>query len=322
MAMITGMGTTYDLPNYSGLILQLTPADTPLLAAIGGLTGGRQSESTEFEWETFDLRDPGQNVRVEGADAPTAEERVRSNVTNITQIHQESVSISYSKWAATGQKAGSNNAQPNPVGNEVDWQIEQMLKQMARDAEWSFLNGTYDKPADNTSPRKTRGLLEAITTNVIAAPTPSTGGDENALSTDMIDQLVADVYDSGGVMESGTATLIVSSRQKRALTRVYATAGNYRETSRNVGGLDLQTIETDFMTLNVMLDRHMPADTVLLASLEQVTPVFLEVPGKGHFFSEPLAHTGASVKVQLYGELGLAYGNERAHGKLTGLATG
>jgi hypothetical protein len=63
-----------------------------------------------------------------------------------------------------------------------------------------------------------------------------------------------------------------------------------------------------------MMDRMVPQDTIAVVSLEQLQPVFLEVPGKGHFFAEPLAKTGASDEVQLYGEVGLAYGNERSHG--------
>ena len=47
------------------------------------------------------------------------------------------------------------------------------------------------------------------------------------------------------------------------------------------------------------------------ARSSECKPVYLEVPGKGHFFAEPLAKTGASDEVQLYGEVGLAYGNER-----------
>ena len=66
-----------------------------------------------------------------------------------------------------------------------------------------------------------------------------------------------------------------------------------------------------------MLDRFVPADTLIVASLEDLSPVFLDIPGKGHFFAEPLAKTGASDKVQIYGEIGLNYGNEKKHGKLT-----
>lgn len=66
-----------------------------------------------------------------------------------------------------------------------------------------------------------------------------------------------------------------------------------------------------------MLNRWMPADQLVVASLEELAPRFLEIPGKGHFFAEPLAKTGSADKVQIYGEIGLEYGNERKHGKLT-----
>jgi hypothetical protein len=35
-------GTTFNLPNFVGELFELTPADTPFLSAIGGLTGGNR----------------------------------------------------------------------------------------------------------------------------------------------------------------------------------------------------------------------------------------------------------------------------------------
>lgn len=109
--------------------------------------------------------------------------------------------------------------------------------------------------------------------------------------------------------------------QKRMLTAEFITKKNHREQTRNVGGVSVTTIETDFGTLNVMLDRYMPADTVEVVSLDQCVPVLLETPGKGFLFSEPLAKTGSVDKAQIYGEIGLEYGHEIAHGKITGLTT-
>lgn len=323
MAIVTGLGTTYDLPNYTGILHQLTPSDTPFFSAIGGLTGGGQTTSTEFEWQTYDLRAAGQNTKTEGAE-PTDSERVRANVTNVVQIHQESVGVSYSKLAAVGQKAGTNNEANNPIRNELDWQVEQALKQVVRDVEYSFLQGAYAKPADNLTARQTRGMLPAITTNVVtadAADTGGTAGNPAPLSETYILNLLQSVYDNGGIMESDTAAIIANSWQKRQLTKIFVTNKNYQEQTRNVGGVNVQTIETDFGQLSIMLNRHMPQDQVLVASLEQCRPVFLEVPGKGHMFAEPLARTGSKERTQLYGEVGLEYGAELAHGKITNLTT-
>ena len=61
------------------------------------------------------------------------------------------------------------------------------------------------------------------------------------------------------------------------------------------------------------------SDAIIACSMDQVSPVFLDVPGKGVFFEEPLSKTGASDDVQLYGEIGLQFGNEKAHGIVRGL---
>ena len=170
MAGITALGTTYNLPNYTGILHLLTPSDTPFFSAIGGLTGGGQTTDTEFEWGTYDLRAAGQNVSLEGQDAPTPQERVRATAKNVTQIHHEAVAVSYTKQAATGRLGGLATAgAANSVLTELDWQTEVMLKQMVRDVEWSFINGVYQLPVDNTTARKTRGLLAAITSNVVNA---------------------------------------------------------------------------------------------------------------------------------------------------------
>lgn len=403
MSGITGLGTTFNLPNYHGELFQLTPSDTPLLSAAGGIGGGVQTDNVSFEWQTFDLRDAASRPRLEGADAPAAEERVRSNVGNVVQIFQEAVSTSYTKAAASGQYSTTGSAPyfdaaggPNPVVNEHAWQIMQSLKQIARDVNYVFWNGSIVRPTDNTTARATQGLLGAMTSNAqVAGAALRTGatsatdtvtvthglavGDKvtfvsvgaataivpgraywvtsisttasfkvsataggsaitigtatglsfyeqkvaNVVTPDLIGALLQSVWDNGGITEEGTATLFVPSGQKRAITKAYATA--YSSTAgllagtRNVGGVDMDTIITDFGTLNIVPERALPADAIAVVSLEQVDPVFLSIPGKGVLFEEELAKTGASDKSMIYGEIGLKYGNQAAHGVLRGL---
>ncbi len=318
MPGITGMGTTYNLPNYVGELFAASREDTPLLSAIGGLTGGRATKATSFEWQGYDLRDPDDTrQRLEGADAPDGEARTRYKASNVVEIHQEAVNLSYTKQGATGQ-LNTDGAQTVNIGgtivpaDELSWQISQQLKQIARDVEYSFIKGTYANPDDNTSPRRTRGLLEAITTNVM-----ETTHTAKTLTADDVLDLAQMAWDNGGIRESETRTIVVNSDLKRALTRCFVTDAGYKEETRNVGGVNLQTIETDFGRFNIMLDAYMPKDKLLVLSLEQLAPRFLEIPGKGHFFVEPLAKTGAADKVQIYGEIGLEYGDQKAHALLT-----
>lgn len=325
MAGIVGAGTTFNLPNYVGELFSTSPEDTPFLSAIGGLTGGREVNSVVFTWSSYDLRQASATrQRLEGADAPTAEERVRVQGSNVLEIHQEQVSVSYTKQAATNQFTVAGawpawNSIPqvngmNAVTDELGWQLEQSFKQVARDVEMAFINGTYLLPPDNGQARRTRGIVSAITTNAIDLAGA-------VLTADDVLDLMQRVWDNGGIQESETRTLLVGSWVKRQLSTLFITDKNYREMTRDVGGVNLQTIETDFGRTNIMLDRYVPAETLLCVSLEECTPVFLNIPGKGHFFAEPLAKTGSAEKVQLYGEIGLDYGNQLKHGKLTGLST-
>lgn len=333
MAGITGMGTTFNLPNYVGELFAESPQDTPFLSAIGGLTGGEMVTSTLFQWQGYDLRAAADDrQRVEGAPAPTAEERVRFNVTNVVEIHQEALDVSYTKQAATGQFNSTGSAHPgsvgiagaNPVMNEVDWQTRQHLIQIARDVEQSFITGTFANPATNADPRKTRGLLQAITTNVIAAAGAELDSDNGGAEEPgyLLIDLLQMVWENGGIQVSDTATVMCNAYQKRKITKAFITDRGYQETSRNIGGVSVTTIETDFGRLNIMLNRYMPVDEVAVVSLEECAPRFLLVPGKGFLFVEPLSKVGASDRYQIYGEIGLKYGNQKAHGKITGLADG
>lgn len=400
MAGTTGIGTTFDLPNYHGELFALTPADTPLLSAAGGLGGGRQSDSTTAEWQTYDLRDAASRPRLEGADAPTAEERVRANVQNTLQIFHEAVATSYTKAATSGmyRTAGaapfnSASGAPNPVGNEHSWQVMQSLKQIARDVNWCMWNGVRVNPTTNGTARAMGGLLSVATSNAqvkkaliegasaatdtitvthdlvaddkvvftdVGASTAIVPGRAywvksvsttvsfkisatqggaaitvgtatvdfyplkaaNTATVDDVNGLLQSVYDNGGINEQDTATLFVPSGQKRRITAAYADTygkSDLLQGTRNVGGVALNTIVTDFGVLNIAIDRALPADAIAVVSLEQVHPVFLNIPGKGVLLEEELAKTGASDKTQIYGEIGLEYGNEAAHGVKRGL---
>ncbi|OCB42942.1 hypothetical protein A5721_26195 [Mycobacterium vulneris] len=312
MSTVSGLGTTYNLPNYAGRLFSVAPSDTPFLSAIGGLGNGARTTSVEFEWQTEDLETTAaNNSKTEGAPAPTASGVARTNVSNVVEIHQESVEVSYTKMAANGMRNGINSADgSNPVTDELSHQIDLKLRKIGVDLEKSFLSGTYAKPANNSTARQTRGVLSAISTNVFA-----NGGTGRALSKSIVDNALAAMFSNGATLAQDTTVFMVGSAQKIALSNLYSTAVlNQPTMTRNIGGVAIDTIITDFGIFGVMLNRHFPAGGVGIVDLSVCRPVFLETPGKGVLFAEPLAKTGASEKYQLYGEIGLEYGPEQYHG--------
>lgn len=318
MGTVSGLGTTYNLPNFTGELFSIAPSDTPFLSAIGGLGNGKRTTSTEFEWQTEDLESTSaNNSKTEGATAPTASEVSRTNVSNVVEIHQESVEVSYTKQAATGLHNGINSADgTNPVTDELSHQIGLKLKKMAIDIEKSYLVGTYAKPANNSTPRQTRGVLTAVATNIFA-----NAGTPRALTKSIVDNALRDMYINGAPLSQDTTVFMVAPSQKIAVSNLYGqTPLNAPIPTRNIGGFNMQVIVTDFGEFAVMLNRYAPAGGIGIVDLSVCKPVFLEIPNKGVLFAEPLAKTGSSEKYQLYCETGPEYGPEQYHGWIKDLS--
>ncbi len=393
MPLITGLGNTFNLPQYAGELIELAPTDTPFLSAIGGLALGDPDllvASTLFFWQTEDLPAAAQPAILEGAN-PVITEQARSSGSNVAQIFQYGVSVSYSVLGANQQLATIGTGQTNPVADELTHQIMLKMPTAKRDINYSFINGVYQLPTDNTTGRKTRGLLQAITSNVasglatgqaftVVAATDlftsaahgysngdallasaltgaagltvltyvyardvttntfkvaaTAGGAAIDITTDgsgtlqtaqpltltMVLDLIQSVFTSRGIRQDWEPTIMVGATQKRALSKIFITDAHYQEQSRNVGGVNVTSVETDFGVINIMLERMMPAAQLVFTHLRPCRPRFMLIPGKGFLFVEPLAKTGAAENYQLYGEVGLEYGDESLHAKLTGLA--
>ena len=306
MGAVTGMGDSYDLPNYVGELFNITPNDTPFLSMMGGMTGGKSVTSKQFTWQTVDNAAAAQTAVVEGAD-PSYAERSRSEVVNVTQIMQYGVQVSYTKQAATGNLSGQAIIGNQPVQDELAFQLDMALKRAARDIEFTCMQGTYVADTDVTTARKTRGLGAALTTNKINA-----GGD--ALTQADIDNALKSMADNGAPFEN--VVLFANAANKQLISSFYSNSLALAPRDRNIGGVNINTIETDFCEMGVVYERHIPATQVFLIDMNFCKPVFLDIPGKGHFFVEPLAQSGAAYKYQVYGEFGLEYGPEQFHGNI------
>ena len=163
---ITGTGNTWNLPNYAGELFTCSPTKTPLLSMIGGLSGGMKTESDEFAtgvlYEFPAAAQPGISETASET-APAATALGREQKTNVTQIFHETISMTYAKQANRGRLSGLNIAgqSANPA-NDLDWQIARRLEKIARDVEYTFINGVYQKSTDADTPNKTRGMLELL----------------------------------------------------------------------------------------------------------------------------------------------------------------
>lgn len=318
MAQITGAATTFDLPNYWGELFTADSVKTPILAMIGGLTGGGlQTNVDEFptsiEYDFPAVTQP-QISETDSLSAPDATAFVQAQVKNVTQFFIQAVNISYKKLANAGRLSGINKAAAMPsVSDELAAQIDYNLKIISRNIEHCIINGTYSLATDATEYNKTRGLIEACSL--------SGGTSINALTAELdktvMDEFLRAMFTAGAMFEK--PVIWCNAYQKQKLSKIYG----YAPEDRNIGGVNIKQIETDFGVIGVgTVHPFVPTDTLLIADMAVVKPVTQPVPGKGNFFYEELAKDGGAERGQIYGLFGLDHGPAFAHGVITNLADG
>ena len=314
--MAEQFATSFSVLNYSGMLFNRGNTRTPLSSIIG--SRAKTTNHVEFViGQEFTGGGAGEQPDIsEGASltAPEASVATRTQNTNVTQIFMEAVGISYAKQSNMGTISGLNvaNQQANPI-NELDFQVAVKMQKIARDIEYTFINGTYNKALSDSTANKTRGLVSAITSNV-------TSMGNKPLGLWGIADMLRKVYDSNAPIQN-----LVLWCDAITMFQINADAVNNGLTvvpaSRDINGIALSSVVTPLGVVYLYLGECLPAGTALLLNLDVIAPVHQSVPGKGNFFLEPLAKTGAGEKYQLFGQMGLDHGPEWYHGKFTGIAT-
>lgn len=306
--------TSFGVLNYSGMLFNKGNTRTPLSAIIGGKA--KTTNHVEFvTGQEYTSGGGAQPAISENASltAPDATVVTREQKTNVTQIFQESVGISYAKQSNMGTLSGLNvaNQQANPI-NELDFQVAAKIQKINRDIEFTFIQGQYNKATSDATVNKTRGLVEAITTNTKAMSSKPLGLWDIA---DMVKKIYGSNAPTDGLVlwcDAVTLFQINADAVQNGLTVVPA--------AREINGIALSSVVTPIGVVYLYLGEFLPAGTALLLNLDVIAPVYQPVPGKGNFFLEPLAKTGAGEKYQLFGQIGLDHGPEWYHGKFAGIA--
>lgn len=306
-------GNVWNLPNYIGELFEVDKNKMTFFNLIGGLNKVKITPSKKFAVsQTYSTRTPGLNAKSEKDAADGKGESLlakREQQYNITEIHQEKIDLTYHRQANQGMLSGLNQiGGVNPVGNEKAFQINNALKTIKQDLNYSYLNGEYNEATNETEIDKTRGIIQVCKD----ATGNSLDAELAGVSQDMMNAIFKIMFDAGAPMDQ--LVILAGSDQILALNNVYEGQKNgNKPASMNIGGFALDTIVTPFGKAGIMAEDMLPNDTILIADIAQISPTFAEVPGKGILFTEPLAKVGASDQEQLYCESGLDYGPYWAH---------
>lgn len=313
--MNTGTVQSLNVLNFAGVLYNKANIDTPFLNAISSHV--RYVQSNEFITGQFYTSEEGDIPKISetaSLTAPTATYVTREQMKNCTMIFQEAVSISYRKQSNTAMLSGLNlaNQVANPQ-NEKDFQIESKMHKIKRSIEKTFILGKYHVATADNDASQTRGMNEAITSNVVEA-----GG--KPLDIWMVNELLEKIKTNRG--DISNLTLWVNT------VNINQIAGNAVEYGMKLGdaymsafGIQVRDLILPVGTIHIAVGEFIPEGTVYAFNFGVIGPVEQPVPGKGNFFYEPLAKTGAGENGQIYGQLGLDHGPEWMHGKITGLST-
>lgn len=306
---------SFNTLNYSGMLFNKGNTRTPLSSIIGSRP--KTVDHVEFVTGVEYTSGGGSQPEISEAaslTAPDATRTTRSQNTNVTQIFQEAVGVSYAKQSNMGTLSGVNIAdqKANPQ-SELDFQVARKIEKVRADIEYTFINGTYNKATSDSEVNKTRGIVSAITSNVIDANSTPLGIWTVAELLQLIDDGNAPTEGLGILLDSTTLLQLNADAQQNGLTIVPA--------AREINGIRLSSLVTPLGEVFIRLGQYLPAGTALVCNFGVMSPVYQPVPGKGNFFLEQLAKTGAGEKYQLFGQIGLDYGPEWFHGKITNLST-
>jgi len=236
------------------------------------------------------------NVNLQDAGQGAARTTTKSGLFNYTQLYEDTIVVT-----STAQAIKKWVEQ-----NEMSAQLMRALRVAWINWERTLLYGRKVAPSAGVASAMD-GILVRISTNAYA----KAGA---ALNEEYVLQAMNDSWVAGGQID----TIVVNSFQKRQANKFL---DSMRETTRTdrVAGAVVDTYTSDFGTADIVLDRNMPTDTVLL--LEKGRIGF--GPLTDHSLSAAPVETSTRTKnaMQIIGQYTSETRNEAAHAKITGLAT-
>lgn len=292
-------------PDQSNEVMQVTAIAANVLTVVRGYGGTTKAALTNGR-KFFILG----NAALEGADASAARFTSRTRKQNYTQI-----------FAATVEVSGSMQAtRQYGVGDELDYQKQERMRELLRDLESCIINGTAPastQVGSSTVRRSMNGIIRQIATNVFTPSVngfPAGGGGGTDLNELVLNTALRLAWEqSSGQID----TIVVGGVQKRRINSFASTLRAYQP--EDVKFRDLVGVyESDYGVCRVIMSRWVPADCVLLLDSSRI-----EVPAlRGRSFQyKPMGTTGDAAHGQVIGEYTLEFRNENAHAMVKGLSS-
>jgi len=249
-------------------------------------------------------------------DASSDISKIRGKKKNFTQIFERAIEIGQSR----------KGMDMEAVVNELQYQIKNRTLEIKRELDISALlsrgstSGATSFSAD-MDVRTFQGIIEYIRDPNLDQTREDTTVSNLAgvaLTITAINGLLYDLWDAGGLDETADPIIVVGARQQRVIASWEKDIRRVEQGERQVGYYRDIFLSDMGNELPIVLDRWMPANTVLILDRSRVA---LRPLAGDAWHMEKMAKTGRSEKWQLSGQYGLELRNADAcHGLLINCA--
>jgi len=274
------------------LITNISPTETPMLTRFSKV----KANARYHEWQTDSLATAAVNKVVEGADTDSPALTATTRTGNYTQISEKVWRVTDTMEAV--DKAGRSS--------EFAYQMAKKMKELARDMEVTLISGTGNSGGASTA-RELKGVLSWISTT----NTTGTGTGSEALTETMYNDNLQAIYNQGG-RPNVTYT---GGSQKRKISSFTASNTRFINADEKALVASVDVYDSDFGRMQIILDRHMPSDTIVNLQEDLWRVAFLR-PVK----YKELPDLGGGPKGKVDAEYTLESLNEAGSGKITQLS--
>jgi hypothetical protein len=284
----------------SDFVTNVSPKDSPFFSLISSNTGVARLKENVTDSLTAANKD---NAIAEGGTLSDDTVVTRSTESNYMQIFKKVMNVTGTQEAV---------AKYGGVQSELAYQIKKSFTELATDVEEAFIQGA-SASGSTAAARKLNGLVQKITTNTatadITGATWTGTSDANLLA---FEELLNDMFDQ--MWETGQIadTVLVGGDRKRRISRLSDKVTRNIDAEEKTQIRSINVYDSDFGTVNVILDRYVPDANILAVALEMWEVSYLR-----RFTQFPLAKTTDSDRIAIVGELTLDGKTEKAGGKIT-----
>lgn len=294
MSVLDTYGTTAGNREDIYDVLQLvSPEETPLFTRLPDSV----ANATQHQWVEYTLTSGSGNQVAEGATATGATTGAKTRISNYTQINSQTGAVS-----GTQRKVTIVGEQ-----DEFAFEMKKSMLQWKIEAENDLINSTSAAGSAGVA-RTTEGLIDTIQTNRVTGSANTV-----ALTETNFNDLLQKIFEAGAVAD----TAYVNGFNKRRISQFVTS--NVRYLDVDSSGLirnRVSAYDSDFGTIEVILERYMPKSTGLIIKDSLFRKAWLRKP-----VTYPLAKRGDLDEYQIVGEWCLEHLNQRAGGVLSAFAT-